>query len=121
MYLDDLEVYKIALEMSELSWEIYNDLPKEHKYTLGSQFLRACDSVGANLAEGYGRYHFKDSLKFYYNSRGSLFEVKHWVCLLDKRRLVNQQRIKELALLIESEKLKLNAFINSIKSRINLE
>jgi len=77
MILEDLEVYQLAVDISKLAWDIYNGLPKEHRFTQGNQFLEASDSIGANIAEGYGRYHYKDSLKFYYNSRGSLFEAKH--------------------------------------------
>jgi len=118
MILEDLEVYQLAVDISKLAWDIYNGLPKEHRFTQGNQFLEASDSIGANIAEGYGRYHYKDSLKFYYNSRGSLFEAKHWIKLLDQRKLVDKEKIKIIGTLIETEQLKLNNFINSIKSRI---
>jgi four helix bundle protein len=44
------------------------------KYTPGKQRVNAVDSIGLNMGEGFGRYHFKDSKHFYYYSRGSLFE-----------------------------------------------
>jgi len=118
MILKDLEVYNLALEISRLAWEVYISLPKEHKYAIGSQFLESADSVGANIAEGYGRFHYKDSLKFYYNSRGSLSEAKHWTTLLEQRNLINRDQFLQLSLLIDKEQLKLNNFINSIKSKI---
>jgi four helix bundle protein len=118
MILEELEVYKLALEISKLAWEIYNELPKEHRFTQGSQFLEAADSTGANIAEGYGRFHYKDSLKFYYNSRGSLFELKHWTTLFDMRNLAKKEKLNKMMSFIETEQLKLNNFINSIKSRI---
>ena len=118
MILEELEVYKLALEISKLAWEIYNYLPKEHRYSLGSQFLEAADSVGANIAEGYGRFHYKDSLKFYYNSRGSLFETRHWNTLLDERNLITKDMFNKMKDLIETEQLKLNNFINSIKAKL---
>ena len=117
MVLEDLEIYQIALEISKLAWEIYNELPREHKYTQGSQFLEAADSVGANIAEGFGRYHYRDSLKFYYNSRGSLLELKHWNTLLVLRTLAKTDDLKKMKELAEREHLKLNSFINSFKSR----
>jgi len=117
MILEDLVVYKLAIEISKLTWEIYNDLPKEHRYTQGSQFLEAADSIGANIAEGYGRYHYRDSLKFYYNSRRSLSEAKHWITLFDQRGLSTKDKILKIKNIIEIEQLKLNNFINSIKSR----
>jgi hypothetical protein len=55
MILEELEVYKLALEISKLDWEIYNKFPKEHRFTMGRQSLEAADSIGANIAEGFNR------------------------------------------------------------------
>jgi four helix bundle protein len=79
--------------------------------------LEAADSAGANIAEGFGRYHYRDSLKFYYNSRGSLLELKHWNTLLIKRSLARSDNLSKMKDLIDKEHFKLNSFINSIKSR----
>jgi four helix bundle protein len=117
MVLEDLEVYKIALEISRLAWEIYNEIPREHRFTQGNQFLEAADSVGANIAEGFGRYHYRDALKFYYNSRGSLLELKHWNKLLIQRTLAKSVNLRRMTEFTEKEHLKLNSFISSIKSR----
>ncbi len=117
MILEDLDVYKIALEISNLAWLVYNDLPKEFRYTQGSQFLEAADSIGANIAEGFGRYHYRDSIKFYYNSRGSLLELKFWSTLLSQRNLLKPERYSLINEIIDKEHFKLNSLINSIKSR----
>jgi len=117
MLLDELEVYQIAVDISNLAWQIYNELPREHRFTQGSQFLEAADSIGANIAEGFGRYHFRDSLKFYYNSRGPLLELKHWTTLLTCRSLSSPDKLNKMKELNDKEHLKLNSFINSIKTR----
>jgi len=117
MILEDLEIYRLALEISKLAWEIYKELPQEYRFGQGSQFLESADSVGANIAEGFGRYHYKDSLRFYYNSRGSLLELKHWNTLFHLRSLANPEKIRRMTELIKTEHLKLNSFINSLKSR----
>ncbi|MFO7613079.1 MAG: four helix bundle protein [Bacteroidales bacterium] len=113
--LYDLEIFKNALKLSEISWLIYQNLPKHLKYCIGNQYLSAIDSVGANIAEGYGRYHYKDSLRFYYNSRGSLWESRFWLDLLNQRQLVKQDQYEEVAELLRIQAIKLNNFINSIK------
>jgi len=118
MTLEELEVYQIALKISDLAWEIYQTLPKEFRFSTNQQFLEASDSIGANIAEGYGRFHYKDSLKFYYNARGSLFEADYWLNRLYKRELVEDKMYTALQSLINTEKLKLNNFINSIKVKI---
>lgn len=120
MILEELEVHKLALEISRLAWDTYNKLPKDQQYSQGRQFLEAADSIGANIAEGYGRFHYKDSLKFYYNSRGSLSEAKHWNTLLNQRNMMTKDAYNKMKSIIETEQLKLNNFINSIKPNSDL-
>lgn len=70
--LADLEVYRLARELSRIGWEIYEVLDWRIKKITGDQFIESTDSVGANIAEGYGRFHYLDRIKFLYNSRASL-------------------------------------------------
>ena len=57
-------------------YELVKSLPREETFGLTSQIKRAALSVPANIAEGFGRYHYMDKAKFYLNSRGSLYELK---------------------------------------------
>ena len=115
MELNDLEIYKISRELSKLSWEVFNNLKREYRFSFGQQFLDSSDSVGANIAEGFGRYHFKDSIKFYYHSRGSLYESKHWVDLMNERDIIKKEDYQKFSLLIKDLGVKLNNFITSLK------
>lgn len=63
--LKDLEVYKLARELSKIGWEIYEFLDWQIKKIVGDQFIEATDSIGANIAEGYSRFHFLDKIKFF--------------------------------------------------------
>ncbi len=63
--LQDLEVYKLAREMSGIGWKIYKDLDWQTKKIMGDQFIESTDSVGANIAEGYSRFHYKEQYKKY--------------------------------------------------------
>lgn len=91
-YIDikDLEVYKLSRVLSQIGWKIFSELPWDLKKSIGFQFIESTDSVGANIAEGYGRYHYLDRVKFYYNARASLLEAKHWIELLEERNLVHE-------------------------------
>ncbi|WP_456404729.1 four helix bundle protein [Hydrogenimonas sp.] len=111
--LGNLQVYQSALELSERAWEIYLDMPKEFRFEMGSQFLRSVDSIGANIAEGYGRYHYKVKIKFYYNARGSLWEAKHWLLLLHKRNFITDELFKTLLQKLTTTGKQLNGFIAS--------
>jgi four helix bundle protein len=90
--LGDVFVYKIAIELCDLGWEVYSGLDWQMKKVIGDQFIRAIDSVAANIAEGYGRYHYLDKIKFYYNARASLLETKHWSYLLYKRSIITKEQ-----------------------------
>ena len=59
---------------------------------IGDQWITSIDSVGSNIAEGYGRFHYLDKIKFYYNARGSLLESKHWLDRLYERRIITNKR-----------------------------
>ncbi len=114
MELGNLEIYKISMKLSNEVCDIFNSLPKQLQFNIGDQILRAIDSIGANIAEGYERFHYKDSRKFYYNARGSLWEAKHWLYLLSKRELISNDKFEKNMDLLNILGKKLNAFINSL-------
>ncbi len=116
MDLGKLDIYKLSLQLSNMIWKTYTKLPNDLKYNIGNQAIRSIDSIGANIAEGYGRFHYKDSIKFYYNARGSLWESKHWVYLLYKRGLIDNEQYKDI-INLEILGKKLNNFIKSIKDK----
>ena len=115
--LGKLEIYILSIKFSDTAWRIYEKLPNPFRYNMGDQLIRSADSIGANIAEGYGRYHYKDSVKFYYNARGSLWESKHWIYLLHKRDLIAKEQYNTSMQLLEQLGKKLNNFIQSIKRR----
>jgi four helix bundle protein len=85
MKLGELEVYKLAREISREVWLIYERLDWRDKKIMGDQWIRSVDSISANVAEGFGRFHYLDKNKFNYNARGSLFEVLDWTDKLHER------------------------------------
>jgi len=112
--LGELEVYKLARELSVIGWKYYCVLNWHDKKVLGDQFIRAIDSVGANVAEGYGRFHYLDRIKFYYNARASLFEAAdHWLSLLEERNKISGEEYKRMRIISEEFLFKLNNFIKS--------
>lgn len=112
--LEELEVYQLARKLSAIAWEIYQDLEWPDRKTMGDQFLESTDSTGANIAEGYGRYHYLDRIKFYYNSRASLKECnKHWIELLHERGKVKEGKYREFKTTARKFSIKLNNFITT--------
>jgi len=92
-------------------------LPKQEKHALISQLQRASISITANIAEGYGRYHYKEGIQFYRISRGSLNELKdHLISCLDLEYISESDKDRGLEL-IESAKISLNGFIKYVRSK----
>jgi len=111
--LEQLNVYKLSREYSKECWFIYNNMDWQTKKVIGDQMMSSVDSIGANTAEGYGRFHYLDKIKFYYNARGSLFESKHWINLLFERNIIDKEKhTKLIGLYIEISKC-LNGLISS--------
>ena len=112
--LEDLEVYRLSRELSRAAWSLYEKLSWQDKKIMGDQFIESIDSVGANIAEGYRRYHYLDKIKFYYNSRASLSEsCRHWLGLLVERGKVEKSSAKVVEEIGEKLSLKLSNFINA--------
>lgn len=76
--LSDIECYMISYNLSNYVWNIVIKWDWFAKKTVGSQFVTAVDSISANIAEGFGRYHKKDKIKFYRYSQGSNKESFDW-------------------------------------------
>lgn len=66
------ECYNLKVYLKE---NILKQLPKTERFELHSQILRAARSSTANIAEGWGRYHYKENINFLRFSRGSVAEI----------------------------------------------
>ncbi len=115
--LENLEVYCIAVQISDLAWDVYVKLPQRFQYGIGQQFLRAADSIGANIAEGFGRYHFRESINFNNFARGSAMELKFWIMQLRKRELTEEAICLKMNQLIDNQIKKINGFNNYLRNR----
>ena len=112
MKLEDLDIYNLSMDLADSIYNVIAELDYFHKDTLGKQWIRAIDSVGLNISEGFGRYTHKDSRVFSIIARGSLYESKTCLNKVFRRNIISEEVYNEL--LKEHNKLgiKLNNFIN---------
>jgi len=81
----DLEIWKKGRELRNDISKLTKNFPLDEKYKLVDQMIRASRSVTANIAEGYGRYHYQENIQFCRHSRGSLTELQdHLTVALDE-------------------------------------
>ena len=108
----ELDVWKKSRVLVNHIFGVTKNFPKEELYGLVSQMRRCAVSVPSNIAEGCGRQHKKDSIQFFYVSRGSLFELETQLYLACDQNYISQVELKEsLELIIDCKKL-IHGFIN---------
>ncbi|MCB2220599.1 MAG: four helix bundle protein [Bacteroidetes bacterium] len=97
--------------------EILPKLPSEEKFNLDNQIRKSTCSSTANIAEGYGRYHFQDATRFYRISRGSTYESKDHLITCMELQYIDEEIFKNGIELIEKAKISINGYIRYIKSK----
>jgi four helix bundle protein len=117
LMLNDIDAYKIAFHLSNYVWSLVLNWERLPKYTIGEQFIEASDSISANIAEGFGRYHKKDKIKFYRVSAGSVKECLDWNEKCRARRLITLEQYDH----IFGELQKLPEAINRLIKYTNLK
>jgi len=111
--LKDLEFYNMGSELADRFWSEIGKWDYFAKDTVGKQLIRAVDSIGANIAESYGRYHYKDRFNFLYYARGSVYETKFWLDRAKNRNLIDTGEYAYTVEMIDQILLKINAYIKS--------
>lgn len=113
--LDDLEIYQLAMEIGDIIWEKVEKWKWLAQKTVGEQLIRSGDSIAANIAEGYGRYFFKERKQFCYYGRGSLMETKTWILKAFHRKLLAEEEYNLLMEKLQTLHHKLNIYIKKLK------
>ena len=117
MTLEDLWIYADAKELAKQVYFIVNRWSIFDRKTLGDQLVRACDSIVANLAEGYGRFSSTENKRFIMYSRGSLYEVASQLELAHARNLISSEEVEELQALVMKLKKGVIRYHQSIENR----
>jgi four helix bundle protein len=113
---ENLECYQLAMNVFREGYRIAALLPLEEKYNLADQLRRASTSIILNIAEGYGRYHYLDSLRFYYIARGSIMEVLSALIACDDRSYTHSE-ISQQRELCHAALRSLNGYIRYVRSQ----
>lgn len=115
--LEDLKVLGDAEAVADGVWKLVTKWEPFARDTVGKQLARAADSIGANIAEAYGRFHYGEKLQFLYYARGSLFETKYWLSRALARGLMAEDQVQHYAVQLTDVARRLNSFASSIKKQ----
>lgn len=80
-HFTDLDAWKVNHELTLSVYKITKKFPKDERFGLVDQLRRAASSITANIAEGWGRYHYADKIRFYYQARASNCETQNFLIL----------------------------------------
>jgi len=109
---EDLDCWKKCTALRRKLSARVKSFPSEEKYRLIDQIVRAARSVTANLAEGFGRFHYQEYAQYCRQSRGSLYElIDHLIVALDEG-YISESELKDFKDEIEKCLAVLNGFIN---------
>jgi four helix bundle protein len=119
---EKLECWKKCFELKVyIKEKVLINLPTSEKYDLHSQLLRASRSATANIAEGWGRYHYKENIKFLLNARGSVAEVLDHALETYSCKYINEEILKEVRNITDSCIKLLNGYIKYLRTQSELK
>jgi four helix bundle protein len=120
MFLKTRKLWLVTLadRLSDRVYQIVRRWEREDCWMIGRQWVRATDSVGANITEGCGRHHPKDVVHFFYIARGSLDEALNWLRRAMNRGLVDPSEFHELLTGYSRLSSGLNALIKARRLKI---
>ena len=116
----NLDKFPIFLAAEQFSDDIWQEVAKWERFdreVMGSQLIRAADSIGANIAESQGRFHFAEKINFLYYSRGSLGETTFWLRRCQQRLLISPEKSAEFQAALEQLARDTNGYINYLRNQ----
>jgi four helix bundle protein len=114
---EELRVLQAAEVVADGIWRQVMQWDPFAREVVGGQLARAADSVGANIAEAFGRFHYGEKLQFLYYARGSLFETKYWLNRAQARDLMPSAQVEDYASQLTNLARQLNAFVSRLKTQ----
>ena len=108
----DLDVWKKSRELANIIYQFSKAFPSDEQFGLTSQIRRCAISIPSNIAEGCGRDTSKDTVRFLFNARGSLYELETQLYLAFDQNYLKESKMNTIfGEIVECKKL-LNGFIN---------
>ena len=116
---EDLDVYQVAREFRKAMYRVAKRLPDEEKLALANQVRRAAVSLTNNIAEGHGRFHFLEQIKFMLQARGSLEELLDDLNVCEDEAYLPSSQIDGLKQEAWRAHKLINGYIRFLRTRTN--
>ncbi|HET6543822.1 MAG TPA: four helix bundle protein [Chryseolinea sp.] len=107
-----LDCWKKAVALRKELSLLVKTFPADEKFRLIDQILRASRSVTANIAEGFGRFHYQEYIQYCRQSRGSRYEIIDHLIVAAEEKYVTEAQLNEIRREVNECLAVLNGFIN---------
>jgi len=111
---EDLDVWKVGGQIRRELYVLTTGFPKQEQYCLGQQVRTAAISLTANIAEGYGRFHYKEKIQFCRIARGSAYELLDHLIACKDEEYLSEKQYKDLQVQLRRFVQLINGYIRSI-------
>lgn len=119
MTFTDLDAWKESRALVKIVYTCVQGFPKEEVYGLQSQIKRSAISIPSNIAEGCGRNHPKDIMRFYYIARGSAYELETQLYLSLDLNFIEEIELKLMLEKLKKIRILLSGLINYQDAKLN--
>ena len=106
---EELQIWKASIDFAAKIYRITKAFPAEERFGLTQQLRNAAVSISLNMAEGSGRYHNRDFLRFVQIAIGSLYEVVSGFFIAENEGYVGETEFR----MVYAEAEKIAKMINS--------
>ncbi len=110
MHWKDLEVWKLAHDLTLKIYDVAKNFPKDEQYGLVAQIKRASYSIPVNIVEGFSRKHTKEFIQFLNIANGSLEELRYFLLLSKDLKMISN----ELYIDLENQSIKISKMLNGL-------
>ena len=114
MELEKLRVYQQSAKLSNEIWHMVNKWDFFNRDIIGTELIKSTDAVAANIAEGFGRYHYTEVRQYGYYARGALFKTKTWLMRAHQRNIIDNAKHEAFMKEIKSIEMRLNKYVNAV-------
>ena len=114
---ETLDAWKVCHELMLRVYDFCRLLPGDERYNRVSQLKRAASSAPANIAEGYGRYHWQEAIQFCRQARGSIEEVRCHVFAARDLEQVSKDVCNDLLGFCVKARSVVNGYIRFLRER----
>lgn len=115
----DLIAWQLSRKLKNDIFSLVKGFPSDEKYRLADQMIRASRSIGANIAEGHGRYSYKEQVRYCIQARGSMSETSHHLVDAFDCGYIDDTTLTQFNMSIDELGKVLNGYISFLRNSIN--